>query len=193
MCTVCARHAHRVRVVRAQCTLVARRRRRKIALRRPPFGACALRVHAHVSVRTDSTESSIIAAQMPKCRHSEAVRAKRSRAARPLGRGGSIARNALARVSAAKQQQTTGSERMEQEPALLSRGCRVVERATCGPCVSSRRGCRRGCRRGSPQVTHCRSNEKVTTKRNNSRVTRRHRYCRASVSVRLPGPTIHLR
>ena len=166
MCTVCARHAHRVRVVRAQCTLVARRRRRKIALRRPPFGACALRVHAHVSVRTDSTESSIIAAQMPKCRHSEAVRAKRSRAARPLGRGGSIARNALARVSAAKQQQTTGSERMEQEPALRSRGCRVVERATCGPCVISRRGCRRG----SPQVTNCRS--RVTAKRNNSLVTK---------------------
>ena len=84
-CTVYARcvHVHEAAatVYCWSATLVARRRRRTIALRRPPSDACALRVHPHVSVRTDSAESSIIAAHIPKCKHIKAVLATRSRAA----------------------------------------------------------------------------------------------------------------
>ena len=78
-----ARHVHDIGVVCAQrqqpdclrlsATLVARRLRRTIALRRPPSGACALRVHAQVSVRTDSADSIIIAMAMPKCTRSRTL------------------------------------------------------------------------------------------------------------------------
>lgn len=110
MCTVYAQFMYGYACVYAvgYATLAARRRRFTIALRSPPSDALALRVHAQVSVRTDSAESSIIAAQIPKCRHSEAVRANRSRTAWPLGRGVSVARNALAKAK----QQTTGNQRM---------------------------------------------------------------------------------
>ena len=75
MCTIGVVCAQRQQpdCLRLSATLVARRLRRTIALRRPPSGACALRVHAQVSVRTDSADSIIIAMAMPKCARSRTL------------------------------------------------------------------------------------------------------------------------